>query len=229
MIKKIANILKKSIDPATKIGYTTIGILIAFWINNWDDSRKKQEIEHKTLMEIRSGLLQDKKDLLETIEGYQYRVIQMRYFFELLGRKTIPPDSMATCVSSLNGFSFQLANTAAYETLKSRGLETITNDSLRLMITTLYELDYQMIVQNEHYLSQFQNTIFMPHLMNEVHLGAKTLTATEIKKLKADRPFHRKVWEVKRQNEFIQEHYIRALQKVESLMTEINKEIKIGF
>ncbi|MDX1910791.1 MAG: hypothetical protein SFV22_04860, partial [Saprospiraceae bacterium] len=112
--------LKKIVPAAEKIGFTTLGILLALWINNWDESRKKREIEKETLLEIKAGLEQDRLDLKETIFGYESRVENVTRLFNYLERPTPPPDSLATAMSQLIGFSFLLANTAAYETLKSR-------------------------------------------------------------------------------------------------------------
>ena len=42
-----------------------------------------------------------------------------------------------------------IQNISGYETLKSKGLETIKNDSLRVKIINLYEFDYQVMKKFE--------------------------------------------------------------------------------
>lgn len=58
-----------------------------------------------------------------------------------------------------------LSNISAYESLKSRGLEIVTNDSLRLKITKLYEFDYYNTIdfetKDDH---AFQYHILLPEV-----------------------------------------------------------------
>jgi hypothetical protein len=218
--------LKKIMPALGKIGFTTLGILLALWVNNCNDDHKKRNTERETLLEIRAGLEQDRADVAETIRGYQFRVHNIETIFDYLRRDSPPADSLAACISNLTGYSFLLANTAAYETLKSRGLETVSNDSLRLGISTLYDVDYEAIQTSEKNLSELYYSLLLPHLVHHQTLGADKLTAAEMAEIKADRPFKQILWQVKFINQETLARYFEANKSLETLLSEIERELK---
>lgn len=129
-------------SAAEKIGFTVAGILIALWINRCDEGLKRRSLEEKSLKELHSALNSDLKDIKETLEGVDidiYSVTRVQQFL----RKEVPPfDSLRYFIPHTFAYTFHLANTSAYETLKSRGLDLISNDSLRLKIAELYDVTY---------------------------------------------------------------------------------------
>ncbi len=219
---------KKILPGIEKIGFTTLGILLALWVNNCDEGRKKHEIEQKTLLEIQAGLEQDRRDLQETIGGYDYRVWNIETIFDLLGRDSLPQDSLTMRVNDLIGYSFLLANTAAYETLKSRGLETVTNDSLRLAITTLYDVDYEAIQTAEKHLNETHNHLLLPYLISHIKLGVNRFSAEEVRKIKADQPFQQILWQIKFLNQATLDRYQNTLKSLEKLLRDIDRELNNG-
>jgi len=219
---------KKILPGIEKIGFTTLGILLALWVNNCDEGRKKQEIEQKTLFEIHAGLEQDRRDLQETIGGYAFRVWNIETIFDLLGRDSLPQDSLTMRVNDLIGYSFLLANTAAYETLKSRGLETVTNDSLRLAITTLYDVDYEAIQTAEKHLNETHNHLLLPYLISHIKLGVNRFSAEEVLKIKADQPFQQILWQIKFLNQATLDRYQNTLKSLEKLQRDIDSELNNG-
>ncbi len=219
---------KKILPGIEKIGFTTLGILLALWVNNCDEGRKKHEIEQKTLLEIQAGLEQDRRDLQETIGGYDYRVWNIETIFDLLGRDSLPQDSLTMRVNDLIGYSFLLANTAAYETLKSRGLETVTNDSLRLAITTLYDVDYEAIQTAEKHLNETHNHLLLPYLISHIKLGVNRFSTEEVRKIKADQPFQQILWQIKFLNQATLDRYQNTLKSLEKLLRDIDRELNNG-
>ena len=219
---------KKILPGIEKIGFTTLGILLALWVNNCDEGRKKQEVEQKTLFEIQAGLEQDRRDLQETIGGYDYRVWNIETIFDLLGRDSLPQDSLTMRVNDLIGYSFLLANTAAYETLKSRGLETVTNDSLRLAITTLYDVDYEAIQTAEKHLNETHNHLLLPYLISHIKLGVNRFSTEEVRKIKADQPFQQILWQIKFLNQATLDRYQNTLKSLEKLLRDIDSELNNG-
>ena len=219
---------KKILPGIEKIGFTTLGILLALWVNNCDEGRKKQEVEQKTLFEIQAGLEQDRRDLQETIGGYDYRVWNIETIFDLLGRDSLPQDSLTMRVNDLIGYSFLLANTAAYETLKSRGLETVTNDSLRLAITTLYDVDYEAIQTAEKHLNETHNHLLLPYLISHIKLGVNRFSTEEVRKIKADQPFQQILWQIKFLNQATLDRYQNTLKSLEKLLRDIDRELNNG-
>ncbi|MFH1194482.1 MAG: DUF6090 family protein [bacterium] len=127
-----------------------VGILIAFQLDAWKEESDRIDIELKTLMEIRSDLRTDVVDisLNDTIhtEGFNSSEIVLKH----LSGKNAYHDSLAEhFFTIMYSYSLFLSHTSAYETLKSRGLETVTNDTLRLLLGELYDVKYELIEKNE--------------------------------------------------------------------------------
>ncbi|MBK6993600.1 MAG: hypothetical protein IPH31_01245 [Lewinellaceae bacterium] len=171
---------------------------------------------------------QDRRDLQETIGGYDYRVWNIETIFDLLGRDSLPQDSLTMRVNDLIGYSFLLANTAAYETLKSRGLETVTNDSLRLAITTLYDVDYEAIQTAEKHLNETHNHLLLPYLISHIKLGVNRFSTEEVRKIKADQPFQQILWQIKFLNQATLDRYQNTLKSLEKLLRDIDRELNNG-
>jgi hypothetical protein len=126
-----------------EIVLVVIGILIALQINNWNENRKilKQEIE--IYKELKSDLLQTKKEILNTITKHKEIIKSTQnLIYDIVNKepycKTIY-DRFAKA-----GEDFQIIpQTSAFESLKNIGLDILSNDSLRIRITDLYQLDFK--------------------------------------------------------------------------------------
>ena len=119
-------------------------VIAAFALDNWNENRKDNLAEEKILTEIRNGLYLDLKDLNENREGHLRGLRACNSFEKIFKGETIPQDSVKIHYPFLTMVeNTSTMNTIGYESLRSRGLEIIKNDSIRLKIIELYNLDYQ--------------------------------------------------------------------------------------
>lgn len=118
-------------------------VVAAFALDNWNENQKDTLAEEKILTEIRNGLYLDLKDLNENREGHMRGLRACTSFEKIFKGETIPQDSVKIHYAYLTMVGTSTMNTIGYESLKSRGLEIIKNDSIRLKIIELYNLDYQ--------------------------------------------------------------------------------------
>jgi len=139
-----------------------VAVISAFALNNWNEARKNKNAESKILMEIYNGLEKDLLDLDENYRGHQLGLRSIQYFKDLLANKPVPNDSLLLHYFSLTRDFISIQNVSGYETLKSKGLELIRNDSLRTKIVALYEYDYNSLrkLEEEYYESQFHQNYF---------------------------------------------------------------------
>ncbi len=107
-------------------------------------------------MEISSGLDKDLGDIRHNILGHEMGIESCRYFSSLFTNKEVDPDSLMVHYFSLTRDFVCIQNVAGYETLKSKGLELIRNDSLRHEIISLYEYDYNVLRKLEEEYSEMQ-------------------------------------------------------------------------
>lgn len=147
----------KRIEPVhvfVEIVVITIGILIAYQLNNIKDVRNTNEAERKILQEIKSNLELDKIDLLANKQGHLRAV----YFLDSLKNwKGDYSDEIGSMLFTVFRDYLFIPQTSAFETLKSKGVDLIKNDSIRIKIQRLHDFHYQALIQYE---SQYEANQF---------------------------------------------------------------------
>jgi hypothetical protein len=140
------------------------GIMVAFLLNNWNENRKDSHAEEKILIEIKNGLRLDIADMQDNVAGHQKGVEACAYFRDLAQGKQVD-DSLANqkFFQLLRDF-ISIQNKSGYESLKSRGLELVSNDSLRLAIISMYEFQFQALqkLEETYVENQFYQNYFDP-------------------------------------------------------------------
>lgn len=153
-------------NAAEKIFFTVAGILIALWINHCDEDHKKQIIEIQSLKEIKMALEADLLEISTTMSDVHPDIAAVKKVVAALQTQSPEYDSLPFHLARAFAYSFYLPNTAAFETLKSRGMETITNDSVRLMIAQLYSVTYSFQRQVDDRRNAFFMDFVAPYLIN---------------------------------------------------------------
>ena len=116
-----------------------IGILVALQINNWNENQKLKAYEIKILTEIKSNLVNSRQEVLTAIEDdKRWRACIYTILEHLDKQKTYDP-SLDQCFGSYFWSSTVQFSTSAYEELKGRGLELISNTDLRRDLTAMYD------------------------------------------------------------------------------------------
>lgn len=144
-------------------------------------------------------------------------------------------DSTQTYYRGLTRDFISIQNKAGYETLKSKGLELIKNDSLRLEIISLYEYDYTILQKLEETYGemQFQNNYYK-ELNRIISPFFEFDTLGNIKKIKlpikidnAEKNiFLTYLWKIESNRNFILKYYSVVEDKVAGLAKEIDNELK---
>ena len=157
MIKFFRNIRKTLIEQ-NKMGkylkyaigeilLVVIGILIALQVNNWNESRKERLAEQKILKEILIDLEFSKEDLIRDIDINKENLKSAEKLKQiLLDRKNIGDSIIYLMNDSYYATQFY-PRTTGYQSLKSKGLDLITNDSLRKSIIGLFDFAFELVVK----------------------------------------------------------------------------------
>jgi hypothetical protein len=215
-----------------EIVLVVIGILIALQINNWNEDRKENNIENKILVEISNGLRQDLLDIRSNMSEHRAGLKACEYYFDLFTNKQVQADSINYYYTYLTRGYISIQNKSGYESLKSRGLELIKNDSLRIEIIKLYEQDYSFIRKLEeqdpegnfydNYYKEINNHV-SPHLIfdrngeiESIQLPLNVTDANQKKMLSY-------LWKMKDDRTFILSTYSKVLEKVLSLQSNIEQ------
>ena len=125
-----------------EIALVMIGILLALQVNNWNETRKEKNFETKILKEIKYSMEQD---LERTELIYKYRAQRKQKaiseVIEMINTKETVSDSLFN--KKMQDAALTLSfyyDKGPFESLKSRGLDVIRNDSLRTEIIRFYEV-----------------------------------------------------------------------------------------
>jgi hypothetical protein len=131
-----------------EIVLVVIGILIALQINNWNENRKQKKQEVQILMEIKSDLFQTKNHVLETVSEHKEVLGLAQYLLNAIYDKAPYSDSIYGAFSKA-GIDYEVVpKTSGFENLKTIGLNTISDDSLRIAITNIFQLSFTRL-QND--------------------------------------------------------------------------------
>jgi len=120
-----------------------IGILLALQINNWNETKQRKVLEVKHLKELKSDIYETLKDAKKDIDLYNNDIRSILFLQDFFFNKIPYHDSLAYhFYRSVEHYQLY-AKTSALESVKSIGLDIISNDSLRLGITDFYQIDIQ--------------------------------------------------------------------------------------
>jgi len=188
-----------------------IAVLSAFALNNWNDNRKDAIATNKILKEISNGLLKDVDDILLNSKGHKVGLSACKFWQKIISGEEVNSDSLVYRYIALTRDFSSMQNSSGYQTLKSKGLELIENDSLRYDIISLYAYDFRALkfLEEEYHEGQFQknyfedfNRIISPYLIFDqageiidiaqpinLPLAEKNLLLSYILKIKYNREF----------------------------------------
>ena len=207
-----------------------IAVISAFALNNWNDNRINRNAESKILLEIRSGLIQDMADIEINVLGHQAGLKAIDYFRRALFNEPVEKDSFYMHYVNLTRDFVSIQNVSGYETLKSKGLELILDDSLRTKIISLYEYDYTVIrkLEEEYHENQFQKSYF--HAINDLiapyvkYYGSSNTLELELPIRLTERErklFLIYLWKI----EFNRNYMIHLYEEVENKVLELSQAI----
>jgi hypothetical protein len=212
-----------------------IAVVFAFALNNWNDNRKDNNAETKILDEISNGLTKDLDDITLNIRGHEEGVVACKYWRKVINNTEFSQDSVLINYFNLTRDFVSIQNKAGYETLKSKGLELIKNDSLRLEIISLYEYDFKTLEKLEETYSEMQfqksyykelNEIISPFLVfeNNGNINALNLPI-DVNKIDQN-IFLAYLWKIEMNRNFILYYYSEMKKKTRKLISNIETELK---
>ncbi len=212
-----------------EIVLVVIGILIALSINNSNDAKKMRMKERVVLTQMQQNLKNDIEDLNYNIRGTEKRLRANEVILSALQNRTPLYDSLQYFYANIFG-NYQFSeNTAAWENLKSVGLDLVSNDSLRNAISELYTLKYGYIENLEKGLDdRYQWENMYPQMLQHVNLDTLWLSAMPVdhEGLMDNREFQ----EILKLNIFIRKliarQYIVAEKDANAILERLEKHIQ---
>ena len=247
MIPFFRKIRKKMADDNRPLKYAryaigeivlvVIGILIALQINTWNEERKIRILEIKTLKEIRANLQLDLIEINEDINVMDSISDSGKAVIEYFNSNNEQPSDLFKYnahVSRLNPHFDPIRG--GYSLLLSKGLDIISNDSLRGDISKLYELSYPYYAKYENERIFKINNIILPKYMayfsffwlddDSFFNGTSEITQENYLKAKNDDSFINTLNLAIQENKMVQNRAQRTADYIQGLIAFINKELE---
>ena len=183
-MKKILETLKlKWAEYLLEILVITIGILVAFMLNNWNNEKQNSKKESFHLKEIRNNLQENLMvEIIPAIEDYEVRLeaysrLEAKFYNST---ETLSQDTVRNLIfKTILGWEL-LLNEVAFDNLKSTGLGLISNDTLRVQISTLYGYYFNNLMIHEKRTQKYFSEQMEPAFQTEIKQWKSPKTKTEL-------------------------------------------------
>ncbi len=208
-----------------------IAVIAAFALDKWNSDRRDAQAEEKILIEIAHGLRKDVDDIRLNMAGHRDGVNACFFWRRVLSGYPVPMDSLPQYTFSITRDFISIQNRSGYESLRSRGLELVSDDSLRGDIIALYEYDLTVLAKLEEDYSELQlhhsyypafSELIAPHLVfsdTGIPVGLDTVPLAA-----ADRArmlLH--LLKIQQNRSFIQQFYASIEQRIEGVDAHIHR------
>ncbi len=122
-----------------EIFLVVIGILIALQINTWNEDRKIRLYELKMLKELKFTLQKDRSFFGSQIPRLEHKRLAANRLLSMLENEEENLDTLNKYFSDLRFDILFQYNAGAYGSIKSGGIDKISNDSIRAKMADIYE------------------------------------------------------------------------------------------
>jgi hypothetical protein len=174
-----------------EIFLVVVGILIALQINNWNEVLKERALEIKILEEIKENIESDFKDHNQNIEFMERTINSSDVILNHLENNLPYNDSLSEHFSWLAIIPDFYSVSSGYQLLSSKGVNLITNDSLRRDISFLYDNTHDWIKEFFAFLKGNSYRILTEHMVPKFNnfQAFKTYEPRDYMKLLKDEEF----------------------------------------
>jgi hypothetical protein len=132
---------------AGEIFLVVIGILIALQINTWNESRKTKKFEQEILFLIDQNLQRDSVLLAEELFKAKNALELTDRLLEQVALKNYD-DSLNFWMGKIISYEQFKSQSSAFEVLKAKGIETISDKELQLALITYYDVSLYEVYQS---------------------------------------------------------------------------------
>ena len=143
-----------------------VGILIALAISDWNDRRLDRQQEKAMLREVRGAMEMDLAALESKLEEARLAIGQMEDLLEKLESPPAHTPEMDGLFGSVYGLRRANLSSAAYESLKSLGLQSVSNLELRTLIARVFDHHYVRLGIEHEIEQEITLTVMRPYFLS---------------------------------------------------------------
>jgi hypothetical protein len=157
-----------------------IGVLLAFYFTKLGETQKQNQTEKEVIKQIYFELKENLVDLEQ-----DFKVLKIAYtsnvkVLSFLESNKKMSDSLIMDFHWMTQDEFIFPNTSGYENLKAFGINLISNDSLRNLITLAYNNDFPRITVGNNFNPHI-NEFLLPYYKEHFALNKNTELKYELK------------------------------------------------
>ena len=204
------------------------GILIAFQVNSWNEKRKALVLEIQLLNQFETELNADIVDINEVINYYEKVNASCQVLIQSLKTRQTYHDSLGYHFDMWNDYEHFNINTSAISNLNSRGVEIITNDSLRNQILHLYNQTYAYATEiGEYFRQDHVHGTYPVHLQRiEPIVWREQAIPNDYESLFEDKVFMNHLQWIKNASYWNLQHFYHTLDEVEKVIRLIQDQLR---
>lgn len=147
-----------------EIALIVIGILIAFYLDNINAEKQSSAVETELLNELKSNLVSNIKILQRTLTTETEYLSYNEMILDYLDNQKPYDEELDRAFGVYFWTVSTNPVTGGYEFLKSKGIDLITNDSLRNRISFIFENEFSILKnENEIWSNNLQQNISYPY------------------------------------------------------------------
>lgn len=151
-----------------------LGILIALYLNNLNEKRKTKNFENKIVTEIEKSLTGDFEFHIENRITRGNQIIQSaETILKYLNGEIQYNDTLETHFWRMNWIMIFEPQTIPFERLKSKGIEILSNEDVRIKLLELYDFTYPRISYFTEDFNTWSTNRIEPYCLK--HFKIKTL------------------------------------------------------
>jgi len=121
-----------------EIALVMIGILLALQVNNWNEARKGQKFEQEILYLLDQNLESDSTLLTEEMVKSKLAIDLTNRLLAQISQKNYT-DSLNFWMGKIISFERFKSQSSAFEVLKSKGIENISDKKLQILLISYYD------------------------------------------------------------------------------------------
>ncbi|MEX0997595.1 MAG: DUF6090 family protein [Flavobacteriaceae bacterium] len=212
-----------------------VGILIALWLNNLNSKNQKRIEEISILKGLKKDFQEDIYDFKLNIWGYKRISSSVDFVLNRLESSAVYNDSLDSYFAGTIAWPRSIIHKNSFGVLKSKGLDLISNDSLRNAILNFHGQVYTSIKTWE---DQFNRDIYFDEILKrfdkvepwrfdkdgKFHRGM--MKPVNYNALKTDTLYMSLLRTMKRDAEtLLYDSYLTLVKDLENLVAKIDKEL----
>jgi len=231
MKKLIKHIKEEWYKYLLEILVLIIGIYGAFALENWNDQRKQKIEERILLQDIRSNLEKTLYDLTSDTLEIQTNLKHYRTIEKVINENLPYSSVLDTAFGKLTRWSSPYITSTAYQALKSKGTDILSNRALQNSIVNLFEGEFQLISEDYNEAEWvFYQSINIPYFSKNFQridqMNSHNAKPNDFEALKRDLEFKNILSMIIRYRYVGLKYYRKAIEATSEVIAEIDKELQ---